>query len=187
MCKEKQFESIKNKIYPIVRKGFFDKAAVNGKELSEKDTTAVAFISDLIIMFSIQNEDGSYKVLKDELLPESISVDQLYGMACENLVRDVEYVIGNTWDGAYAVIADGMKEASALCLRHIWDVCAEKLEDDLVIMAPSAETVLFAPAGKATIVKHMMNHAEQSYMADETPISRKVFKYDRKNRELKCL
>ena len=46
-------------------------------------------------------------------------IEDVYRKACENLVRDVEFVIGNTWYGAFAVLADGHHEASALCLKHI--------------------------------------------------------------------
>ena len=80
------------------------------------------------------------------MLPPDCDIEQLYYKACENLARDVEFVFGHTWYGGFAVLADGHHEASSLCLRHIWDVCAQKLEDDLVIMAPSKDMVLFVPA-----------------------------------------
>ena len=97
----------------------------------------------------------------------------------------MEYVIGNTWDGAYAIIGDGLKEASSLCLRHIWDVCTEKLKEDLVIMVPSAETVLFAPASKESVLKKMAEHAEKSFHGDEMPITLQMFRYYKEDKELK--
>ena len=44
--------------------------------------------------------------------------------ACENLARDVEFVIGNTWYGAFGIIADGLHEASSLMLQaYLAGVC----------------------------------------------------------------
>ena len=75
----------------------------------------------------------------------------------------MEFVIGNTWYGAFAVLADGHHEASALCLKHIWQVCVDKLKDDLIIIAPAKDTVLFAPAGQPEVVKKMEDHAKMAY------------------------
>ena len=52
--------------------------------------------------------------------------EEIYRTACENLARDVEFVFSNTLFGGFGVIADGVHEASALCLRHVWEVCTEK-------------------------------------------------------------
>ena len=43
------------------------------------------------------------------------------------------------------MIADGIHEASALCLRHIWETCTQKLEDDVLILVPARDMLLFAP------------------------------------------
>ena len=75
------------------------------------------------------------------MLAPGTDIEALYHTACENLARDVEFVIGNTWYGAFGIIADGFHEASSLCFKHIWQVCVDKLKDDLVIMVPSKDTV----------------------------------------------
>lgn len=130
-------EEIKDQIYPWVKGELADTKALNGKYISEKDTPVVSFISGLRIIFVIKRGEDVYEVLKDNMLPPDCDVEALYYTACENLVRDVEFVIANTWYGGFAILADGWHEASSLCFKHIWQVCVDKLKDDLVIMAPT--------------------------------------------------
>lgn len=123
-----QYDKIKDKIYPWVKNELTDQQALNGKNFSEKDTPVIGFAGDLKIIFVIKRGEESYEVLKDAMLPPEIAVEELYHTACENLVRDVEFVIGNTWYGGFGIIADGVHEASSVCFRHIWQVCADKLK-----------------------------------------------------------
>lgn len=96
----------------------------------------------------------------------------------------MEFVIGNTWYGAFAVLADGHHEASALCLKHIWQVCVDKLKDDLIIIAPAKDTVLFAPAGQPEVVKKMEDHAKMAYDQSEDQISLEKLRFLADRREL---
>ena len=118
-----RYEKIKDCIYPWVKEELRDSKALNGKNISEKDTPVIAFAGDLKIIFAIKRGEESYEILKDNMLPPEVDAETLYHTACENLVRDVEFVIGNTWYGGFGIIADGIHEASALCFKHIWQVC----------------------------------------------------------------
>lgn len=60
----------------------------------------IAFVGDLKIIFAIKRSEDSYEILKDNMLPPEVEIE-LYHTACENLVRDVEFVIGNTWYGGF--------------------------------------------------------------------------------------
>ena len=101
--------------------------------------------------------------------------------------HDVEFVIANTWYGGFAILADGWHEASSLCFRHIWQVCVDKLEDDLVIMAPTRETVLFTPASQKDALRKMTEHGEQAYMQAkaEDKISRELMLFSKDRKELR--
>lgn len=179
-----RFENIKDRIYPWVRRELETIHALNGKHISEKDTPVVSFIGGLKIIFVIKRHEGVYEVLKDNMLLPDCDVEALYLASCENLVRDVEFVIANTWYGGFAILADGWHEASALCLKHIWQVCVDKLKDDLVIMAPTRETVLFAPASQEEAVRKMKEHGRQSYEQDEDKISRDLLLFTKDRKEL---
>ena len=179
-----RYEKIRKNIYPWIRKELRDSHALNGKNLSEKDTPVIVFAGDLKVIFAIRRGEDSYEILKDNMLPPETDIEKLYHQACENLVRDVEFVIGNTWYGAFAVLADGHHEASALCLKHIWQVCVDKLKDDLIIIAPAKDTVLFAPAGQSEVVKKMEDHAKMAYDQSEDQISLEKLRFLADRREL---
>ena len=178
-----QYENIKEQIYPWIKDELMDSHALNGKRLSDS-TVAVSFIGDLKILFAVKRGEDSYEILQDNMVAPDVDIEQMYHVACENLVRDVEFVIGNTWYGAYGIIADGIHEASSLCFKHIWDVCVDKLKDDLVIMVPSKDTVLFAPAAQEKVVKEMMDHGKKAYEAAKDRISERVFVFSQSGKEL---
>ena len=94
-----KFEKIKDCIYPWVKGELRDSKALNGKNISEKDTPVIAFVGDLKIIFAIKRSEDSYEILKDNMLHPEVEIEELYHTACENLVRDVEFLIGNTWYG----------------------------------------------------------------------------------------
>ena len=158
--------------------------AFNRKYISEKDTPVVSFISGLRIIFVIKWGEDVYEVLKDNMLPPDCDVEALYYTACENLVRDVEFVIANTWYGGFAILADGWHEASSLCFKHIWQVCVDKLKDDLVIMAPTRETVLFAPASNEKAVAKLKEHGEQTFEQTKDRISTRLMLFTKDRKEL---
>ena len=144
----------------------------------------IVFAGDLKVIFAIRRGEDSYEILKDNMLPPETDIEKLYHQACENLVRDVEFVIGNTWYGAFAILADGVHEASSLCFKHIWQVCVDKLKDDLVIMAPSKDTVLFAPAGQKEVVEKMVEHGRGAYEMEGERISTSLMLFSQKRKEL---
>ena len=177
-----KYDNIKKHIYPWIKEELTDTQALNGKRISEQDTPVVAFIGDLKIIFVIKRSDEAYEVLKDNMLPPECDIEELYHKACENLNRDVEFVIANTWYGGYGIVADGHHEASSVCFKHIWQVCADKLKDDLIIMIPRKDTVLFAPAGNKDIVEKMIDHGEKAYEQGENNISKKLLMFLREGK-----
>lgn len=179
------YDNIKENIYPWVKNEMKDSRALNGKHMS-KNTAAIAFVGDMKIVFAIKRGRDSYEIVMDNMLPPDMDMGKLYHTACENLVRDVEFVIGNTWYGAYSIIADGIHEASAVCFKHIWNVCVEKLKDDLIIMVPCKDTVLFAPAGQRGVVEEMIEHGNKSYDAGPDSITDMLFIFTESGKELKA-
>lgn len=178
------FENIKENIYPWITGSMSVPQTLNGKRISEKDTPLISFAGDLMVVFVIKRGEESYEVLKDSMLPPETDIMELYHIACENLVRDVEFVISNTMYGAFGILADGFHETSALCLKHIWNVCVEKLQDDLLIMVPARDTIVFAAASQEKVVEKMLIYAEQAYERSTDKISMEMFVYSKEEREL---
>ena len=140
------FENIKDKIYPWVKETLVDHKALNGKYISPNDTPIISFVGDLMIIFVIERGEDKFEILKDNMLPPGTNIEELYHIACQNLVNDVKFVISNTMYGGFGILADGHHEASSLCFKHIWSMCVDKLQDDVIIMVPAKDMVLFVPA-----------------------------------------
>lgn len=178
------FENIKEHIYPWVKESLVDHAALNGKFISHTDTPIVSFVGELMIIFVIERGEDTYEIIKDNMLPPDCDIEALYHKACENLARDVEFVISHTWYGGFGIVADGHHEASALCFKHIWNLCAEKLDDDIVIMAPAKDTILFVPASQEETLKEMTAYGEEAYKRNLDKISTQLFLYTKEGKEL---
>lgn len=178
------FENIKDRIYPWVKQSLIDHEALNGKFISEKDTPMVGFVGDLLIVFVIRRGEDSYEIIKDNMLPPDCNIEELYHISCQNLVRDVEFVISQTMYGGFGILADGHHEASSLCFKHIWSVCVDKLDDDILIMVPAKDTVLFVPASQEKLVDKMIDFAEQAYERNMDKISTDLFIFTKEGKEL---
>lgn len=178
-----QWNEIKEKIYPWVKQTLYDTDLIPTKNIKVKETPLISFVGDLMIVLVISRGE-KYEVLKEKMVPEEITAEELYHLACENLVRDVKFVVSRTMYGGYGIIADGHHEVSSLCYQHIWNICAEKLEDDLVIAAPSKDMVLFLPAGADDLMDAMEDFSNQAYDRGENKVTRQWFYFDRKKKEL---
>ena len=118
-CEEEKYllENIEDKIYPWVKESLIDHHVLNGKNISPADTPLISFVGDLMIVLVIHRGNDSYEILKDNMLPEGCNIEELYHKACQNLARDVKFVISQTLYGGYGIIADGYHEASSLCFK----------------------------------------------------------------------
>ena len=178
------FENIKDNIYPWVKESLVDHAALNGKFISDKDTPIISFVGDLMIIFVIKRGEDKFEIVKDNMLPPETDMEALYQLACQNLVRDVEFVISNTMYGGFGILADGHHEASSLCFKHIWSVCADKIGEDLVIMAPAKDMVLFVPASNEKGIESMREFGEEAYERNKDKISKKLLLFKKAEKEL---
>lgn len=177
-------ENIREHIYPWVKESLVDHQALNGKYISEKDTPLISFVGDLMVILVIDRGDDAYEIVKDNMLPPDCDIEQLYYTACENLARDIKFVISHTLYGGFGILADGHHEASSLCLQYIWNMCAEKLNDDIVIMAPAKDMVLFAPAGSQNLIDGMKLYGEEAFERNKDKVSRQLLIFRREGKEL---
>lgn len=137
-----------------------------------------------MIIFVIERGEDTYEILKDNMLPPEADIEEIYQIACQNLVNNVKFVISNTMYGGFGIIADGHHEASSLCFRHIWSVCVEKLKEDIVIMVPSKDMVLFVPANDQKLIDAMYAYGLQAYERNQDKISKKLLKFTKDTKEL---
>ena len=178
------FENIKDNIYPWVKESLVDHVALNGKFISDKDTPIISFVGDLMIIFVIKRGEDKFEIIKDNMLPPETNMEELYQIACQNLVRDVQFVISNTMYGGFGILADGHHEASSLCFKHIWSVCADKIGEDLVIMVPAKDMVLFVPASNKKGIESMKEFGNEAFERNKDKISKKLLLFKKDEKEL---
>ena len=178
------FENIKHKIYPWIKETLVDYQALNGKYISPKDTPIISFVGDLMIIFVIERGEDTYEIIKDNMLPPDLNIEELYQIACENLAKNVKFVISNTMYGGFGILADGHHEASSLCFKHIWSMCVDKLQEDVIIMAPAKDMVLFVPAGNQKLLDDMYAYGMEAYNRNRDKISTKLLRFTRREKEL---
>ena len=73
-----RWENIREDIYPWIKESLVDHQALNGKYISDKDTPLISFVGDLMIVFVIRREGGTYEILKDNMLPPESDMEQIY-------------------------------------------------------------------------------------------------------------
>ena len=137
-----------------------------------------------MVIFVIERDEDTHEILKDNMLPPDTDMELLYHTACENLARNVKFVIGHTLYGGFSIIADGYHEASSLCFKHIWSMCSEKLDDDIVIMVPTKDMVLFVPAGNQKQIEEMKAYGIQSFERSFDKVSTKLLRFTKEGKEL---
>lgn len=179
-----RLEKIREDIYPWVKGELIDYQVINGKEISDKDTPLITFAGDLHIILVIHRGNDTYEIIRDKMLPVDCDIEELYHIACANLARDVKFVISQTLYGGFGIVADGYHEASSLCFQQIWTMCADKLNDDLLIIAPAKDTVVFLPVKDKEKLPYMKEYAKQAYERNRDKISLQIFRFSRKRKEL---
>lgn len=179
-----RLDTIREKIYPWVKGELIDYQIINGKDISAQDTPLIKFVGDLHIILVINRGNDTYEIIRDKMLPPDCDIEELYHIACANLVRDVKFVISQTLYGGFGIVADGYHEASSLCFQQIWKMCAEKLEDDLLIMTPTKDMVLFLPLKDKEKLPYMKEYAKQAYERNRDKISLQILKFLRVRKEL---
>ncbi|HIW22135.1 MAG TPA: hypothetical protein H9887_08985 [Candidatus Dorea intestinavium] len=163
-------------MYPIIRRRGY---------LSPKKGPVISLVGDLEIIFEILDKDNKKTLVRYDMLEENVDVLELYHQACEKLVKEVEFVVANTLFGGFAILADKAHESSSLCFQSIWTTCADKLEDDLLIMVPTTDIVIFAPKAQEEVVEKMIIQGKSNYLEASNKVSPAVFIFTREEKELK--
>lgn len=134
------FDEIKDKIYPWIKKMINSESNDNQKEITV-DIPEKSFLADLFIIFVVDSGD-CFNVLQRSQMPEKMSEEELYELAVNNLANNIRFTLQPTNYGGYGIIADGNHEAGALCLNYLWEFCAEQIGENLIIAVPSKDMVL---------------------------------------------
>jgi uncharacterized protein YtpQ (UPF0354 family) len=113
-------------------------------QLSADDSPVMRpFASDMVIMYAIDRPSHFEFVPMREIKARQLSVEELHGMAVNNLPSRLSQVeVHDLGGGMHGITAGGNLEASLLLVDSLWDQLAERLPGEPLAAVP-ARDVLF--------------------------------------------
>lgn len=134
------------RVYPVVRHLSFAQAS-GATELYFEP-----FIGDMVKVYAIDYPDRVAYVTTDNLAGAGVTIDAVKKAAFANLATKLAQTqILNNGPG-YMVITDGFYESSMLLDDALWADIAVQLGDDIVMIVPSRDVVVFGAAGNPDVI-----------------------------------
>jgi uncharacterized protein YtpQ (UPF0354 family) len=179
--KDVYFERHKQKIYPWIKVTLSDDQELtdNVLELTEEDSPIMKpWLGDLFITY-VLDVGHSFEVIPKRDLPKSISEDQLHNIAIENLSRDIEFELLDTFFGGYMLTAGGNHEAGSICLPGVWEWLADHLGDSLCVAFPAKDLVLLVSKSDTDKIEGLKTFVRTTFKNGERLLTRNIFEYDK--------
>lgn len=184
------------KIYPRLRKNWAKNPAeeVSLMAVNEEEKypdMPMMRVMDSFIICLVIDAGSVYSYLAYDKIPEGTDTRELYGKAFENLNRDVQYRYEECEKekGIFGILCGGNFEAESLCYDGMWKELADKFGDDLMIVAPTKDMVLFTKASDKKLCKNLMKMGTRIFEdnRNNTPFllfCKDVFIFSRKDGQL---
>jgi len=169
------FEEVTASIYPWIKKIENDGASSDTGYVVDAPTKP--FLADLVIFF-VADMGDRFEILLRDHLPESMTVDELYRIALQNLNNNIEFKLTPTNFGGYGILAGGDHEAGALCLDYLWEFCAEKVGENLIVSVPAKDMVLMVGVSQTEALAAMKKSSVNIFANGERTLSSHLFFYD---------
>ena len=187
-----------NKIYPRLKKNWSKKPLeeVSLLAVNEHDYGDMPMfrIWDSYIICLMQDSGSVYSYLTYDALPQGIDVAALRDKAFENLSRDVSFRYEQSKNNKeiFGILCGGNFEAESLLFKGIWTELGEKFDDDLMVVAPTKDMVLFTKAGSRKHCNQLIDMGSEIFERNrkESPnllFSRDVFMFSRKDEEFRIV
>ena len=187
-----------NKVFPRLKKNWA-KDPLNEVSLLSPHSSSPDWPANLVMMrimekyigLFMQDMGKGFTYLTYNMLPEGITVEKLQEAAFQNLARDIKFQICEMKiPGLYGVACGGDFEAESLCIWGIWKEQAARLNDDLVICAPTKDMIIFTKASDKKLVKKLIKKAEEIFAVNRktSPFllySQDVFRFTRSDATLR--
>jgi len=170
------FDEVKNKIYPWV-KSSLSYEEILGDKIISIDLLEKKLIADLVVFFALDRGDD-FRVLRPMDIPKDYSIEVLYKLACQNLTRDITFKIVLTNYGGYGICADGNHEAGALCLDHIWEYIADRMDENFIVSAPNKDVITFVAQSQTEALIKMKELSSNSFKNGDRALTEHLFLYD---------
>ena len=142
-------------------------------------------IMDSYIICYIQDMGNVFTYIDYDKLPEGLSVEEMNNKAFENLSRDIRYRYEESKiSGIFGVLCGGDFEAEVLLFDGAWKNIADEFGDDLMIVVPTKDMVMFTKASDKKLCKELLNRGRELFDSNqkETPyllFSKDIFIFSR--------
>lgn len=178
-----RIEEYKSRIYPWVKLSIENDHATDGVTLTEDDQPVVqGWQGDLVLCYCIDEGDQFSLIQKRDLDESGFNLDDLHNLAIENLSK-VEYKLSQTNFGGHGLLAGGNHEAAAICLTGVWDYLSNEFNDNLRVIIPAKDLIMFVPASKSDLYSAMLEFKDYIFENGERLLTKNVFHYDKSTKE----
>ncbi|MBQ6569685.1 MAG: hypothetical protein IJL87_05470 [Clostridia bacterium] len=171
-----------DKVYPYIKQvegaGAGDVVTVIANDGSQARVTLPwhIWLGDLGV-FYVADEGDILKMVSSEMLPDGMDETALFKLACNNLLRDIEFRLCAADWGGTGIVCGGNFEASALCCPDIWSFVARQYKEDFVVAVPARDVVIMAPVADADRMHNLKLTVDNVLSKCEHPLSAKLFYY----------
>lgn len=173
-----------NKIYPWIKQveavqkdtGLIHCTAGDGTEV-EVFLPWHALMGDLGVFYVLDDDGESFEMVQTSMLPDGMEESELFHLACDNLLRDVEFQLCGTNWGGLGIVCGGNFEASSLCCPGIWNFVAQHCQEDFMVAVPARDVVIMAPVGDSDRVQNLKVTANRIFSGGDHTLSDKLFYY----------
>ena len=132
-------------VYPVLRHERFITAGQGGTANAVMPY-AQPFLGDMVLVYAIDYPSHVASVTQAHLDTSQLSEIRLKEKADLNLSRLLENIQIHQQNSAFMVVVDGFYESSTILDRTLWTDISRQLEDDVVMVVPARDLVLFTPA-----------------------------------------
>lgn len=177
-----------NKVYPWIKSvttdgetryitAYADKGK-NGRRFPISEDIPWHVFGEDVGVFYVFDTGDSFTMAQFSMLPEGMTEEELYGIACRNLWNDVEFRIQQAKYGGYGVICGGNFEASSILLLNVMNTIGEKYGGDYYFAVPARDMMVTAAVDNEEQLRGLEQIIENIMNDGECPLSRTIFRWN---------
>lgn len=129
-------------------------------------------------VFCVFDMGDRFTMAQYSMLPEGMTEDELYDIACRNLWNDVEFHIQQAKYGGWGVICGGNFEASSILLLNIMNTIGEQYGGDFYFAVPARDMMVTAAVDNEEQLKGLEQIIDNIMADGDSPLSRTIFKWE---------
>lgn len=151
--------------------------AIDGTE-AEVILPCHKLMGDLGVFYVLDAGESTFEMVQSSMLPDEMEESTLFGLACDNLLRDVEFrLCGTNW-GGLGIVCGGHFEAASLCCPDIWNFVAQQVQEDFLVAVPARDVVIMAPISDKDKVHNLKVSVNRILSDGDHTLSDKIFYYN---------